>query len=157
YADLRGQDAESRGPGAVMVGFLRALGVPNEGLPQQPDEQAALYRTLLEGRRALVLLDNAPDERAVRALLPGSPTCAVLVASRQRLAALEGAALVDLADMATADAVALLGAIAGRDRVVRDPAAAEGIVGFCGQLPLAVRIAGAVLRQHPHWPPSKLA
>ena len=157
YADLRGQDAESRGPGAVMVGFLRALGVPNEGLPQQPDEQAALYRTLLEGRRALVLLDNAPDERAVRALLPGSPTCAVLVTSRQRLAALEGAALVDLADMATADAVALLGAIAGRDRVVRDPAAAEGIVGFCGQLPLAVRIAGAVLRQHPHWPPSKLA
>jgi tetratricopeptide (TPR) repeat protein/transcriptional regulator with XRE-family HTH domain len=157
YADLRGQDAVSRDPGAVMVGFLRALGVPNEGLPQQVDEQAALYRSLLDGRRALLLLDNAPDARAVRTLLPGCPTCAVLVTSRQRLATLEGAALVDLADMVTADAVALLGAIAGRDRVARDPAAAEGIVGFCGQLPLAVRIAGAVLRERPHWPPSKLA
>ena len=157
YADLRGQDAQPRGASAVLVGFLRALGVSNDRIPQHRDEQAGLYRSLLDTRRALVLLDNASDERTVRALLPGGPTCAVLVTSRQRLAALEGAELVDLPDMAIADAVALLCAIAGRERVLREPAAAEDIVRFCGQLPLAVRIAGAVLRQRPYWPPSRLA
>ena len=150
YADLRGQDARPRSPAAVLVGFLRALGVRSESLPQQLDEQATLYRSLLDGRRALVLLDNAHDEGQVRPLLPGAATCAVLVTARQRLVTLAGAELHDLADLGTADAVALLGAVAGRHRVERDPEAAERIAGFCGQLPLAVRIAGAVMRSRPH-------
>jgi len=156
YAGLRGQDAEPRAPGSVLVGFLRALGVPDESLPQQVEDQATLYRSLLEGRAALVVLDNAFDEGQVQPLLPGSPNCAVLVTSRRPLTALAGADLLELGDMAVEDAVTLLARIAGSRRVAAQLEQAEEIVRLCGQLPLAVRIAGALLRGRPHWPLAKL-
>jgi tetratricopeptide (TPR) repeat protein/transcriptional regulator with XRE-family HTH domain len=157
YADLRGQDAEPRSSDAVLVGFLHALGAGKDAVPPQLEDQAALYRSLLIGRRALILLDNVRDESHVRPLLPGATTCAVIVTSRRRLAALPGAELYDLDDMTTSDALELLGRVAGAARVHRQQEAAEQIVGFCGNLPLALRIAGATLSARPHWPLSKLA
>jgi tetratricopeptide (TPR) repeat protein/DNA-binding XRE family transcriptional regulator len=157
YVNLRGQDAEPRSSSAVLVGFLHALGATRDAVPPQLEEQAALYRSLLAGRRALVLLDNVRDEAQVRPLLPGAPTCAVLVTGRQRLVALAGAELFDLDDMTTPDALELLGRVAGPSRVTRQREAAERIVAFCGRLPLAVRIAGATLSARPHWPLSRLA
>src|SRR5438132_8717797 len=83
FVNLHGYDAGQRlGPGEALDGFLRALGVSNEGLPATVDRKASLYRSLLAGRRALVVLDNASSEEQVRSLLPGSPTCVVLVTSR---------------------------------------------------------------------------
>jgi tetratricopeptide (TPR) repeat protein/transcriptional regulator with XRE-family HTH domain len=156
YATLRGQDAEPRSTGSVLAGFLRALGVSGESLPQQVEDQATLYRSLLEGRAALVVLDNALDEGQVQLLLPGSPTCAVLVTSRRPLTSLPGAELMELGDMAAADAVRLLGRIAGTGRMESQAEQTEEIVRLCGQLPLAVRIAGALLKGRPHWPLAKL-
>jgi tetratricopeptide (TPR) repeat protein/transcriptional regulator with XRE-family HTH domain len=157
YAALRGQDAGPRSTGSVLAGFLRALGVSGDSLPQQPEDQAALYRSLLAGRAALVVLDNAFDEAQLQPLLPGSPSCAVLVTCRRPLTAMPGAELVELGDMSAGDAVRLLGRIAGATRVEGQLAQAEEIVRLCGQLPLAVRIAGALLKGRPHWPLAKLA
>lgn len=156
YAALRGQDAEPRPPGSVLGAFLRALGVSGESVPQHVDDQSTLYRSLLDGRTALVVLDNALDERQVQPLLPGSPTCAVLVTSRQPLTALPGVELLELRDMVPDDAVSLLGRIAGAARVHGQSGQAEEIVRLCGQLPLAVRIAGALLTGRPYWPLARL-
>jgi hypothetical protein len=90
YLDLRGSGTAGCpvDPDDALVRFLRALGVPALRMPITVDEKAALYRTLLAGRRALVLLDNADSPAQVRPLLPGSPTSVVLVTSRDRLAGL---------------------------------------------------------------------
>src|SRR5215469_5339509 len=101
YADLRGYDAHQEPllPGAALDGFLRALGVPGEQIPGALDERAALFRSVLHGRRVLIVLDNARTPEQVRPLLPGSSSCLVLVSSRDRLddlVAREGARLYAL-------------------------------------------------------------
>jgi len=101
--------------------------------------------------RALVLLDNAHDEAQVRPLLPGSPTCAVLVTSRARLSALEGAEALDLEVMLETEALSLLRKLAGARRIGAEPEASRRIIELCGYLPLAIRIAGGKLRGKPHW------
>jgi tetratricopeptide (TPR) repeat protein len=156
YVDLRGHENDRRTPMSVLAGFLGALGCDGEAVPSDPGQRSALYRSLLAGRRALVVLDNARDERQVRPLLPGSATCAVLVTSRRRLTALSAAGLWDLDDMEPDDAIELLGRIAGPARVRRERGAAATIVDLCGRLPLAIRIAGAILRGKRHWSVRKL-
>ncbi|GAA0342969.1 tetratricopeptide repeat protein [Actinoallomurus spadix] len=150
YVDLRAYDTPLD-PADVLARFLRSLGVDGQKIPDTLDERAALYRSLLASRRVLVLLDNAADESQVRPLLPGTPTCAVLLTSRRRLAGLEGVHHMDLEVFASGPAVELLGRIAGAERVGAEPDAALEIAALCGGLPLAVRICGARLRTRPHW------
>lgn len=157
YAALRGVHPHRADPAEVLAGFLRAFGVPEQGIPADLEERAQLYRTLLADRRVLVVLDDAADERQVRPLLPGDPACAVLVTSRERLGALSGAAQLDLRVMPDGDALALLDRLVGHDRVAAEAEAAREIVRLCGQLPLAVRIAGARLAARPQWRLSRLA
>jgi len=104
-------------------------------------EQMARYLTLLADRRVLVVLDNAADEAQVRPLLPGSPTCAVLITSRNRLSALEGAHSLTLRELDPLTAVELLSKLAGKERVDAEPELAKEIARHCGYLPLALRIA----------------
>src|ERR1700704_3927197 len=86
FVNLHGYDASQRlTPGEALDEFLRALSVSTEGLPASVHGKASLYRSLLKDRRALVVLDNASSEEQVRPLLPGSPTCLVLVTSRSSL------------------------------------------------------------------------
>src|SRR5439155_912592 len=92
HADLRGTHDAPATSHAVVGRFLRALGVPGPEVPDDPDERLASYRTALAGRRVLVVLDDAADEAQVRALLPGSPGCGVLVTSRRALLGLVGVA-----------------------------------------------------------------
>jgi tetratricopeptide (TPR) repeat protein len=156
YGDLRGEGRRQASQ-TVLGQFLRALGAGPADVPDDLAGRAAAYRSLLAGRRALVLLDNAADEAQVRPLLPGASDCLVLVTSRNALAALEGAVTCRLDVLNSADAVDLLRRIVGADRVADDPAGSEAIVEHCGRLPLAVRIAGARLRARADWTPTSVA
>ncbi|MGR4880789.1 BTAD domain-containing putative transcriptional regulator [Streptomyces sp. LARHCF249] len=148
YADLRGVTESPATAGEILGRFLRALG---HEVPEPLAERVDLFRTVLTGRRILMVLDDAGAEAQVRPLLPGSPTCGVLITSRNRLPGLAGAHRVDL-DVFGADAsVELLARIAGHDRVAAEPEAARRIVTMCGQLPLAIRTAGARLATRRHW------
>lgn len=157
YANLGGADAAPTEPAQVLSGFLLALGVGGRGIPQTLDERAALYRSLLAGRRMLIVLDNVLSERHVRPLLPGARGSAALVTSRVPLTGLEGARLVNLDVFEHEQAIELLGRIAGRDRVAAEPGAAAEVVRLCAHMPLAVRIAGARLSGRRHWSLSHLA
>ncbi|MFH8610332.1 AfsR/SARP family transcriptional regulator [Streptomyces sp. NPDC018029] len=157
YVDLRGADpAPGVDSGSALTGFLRALGISESALPDGLDQQTALYRSLLAGRRVLVLLDNARDTAQVRPLLPGTPGCAVLVTSRSRTITLPGARLVDVETMDEPQALGLLSAMAGAQRVAAEPEAARELVAICGGLPLAVRIAAARLAARPGRPVADL-
>lgn len=142
YVDLRGPDAESVPAAGVLERFLRALGVPADEVPPEPDERAALYRSRLAGRRVLVLLDNAGSSAQVRPLLPGSPGCLTLVTSRHGLDGLvarDGAERLPVATLDPAESVELLAAMVGDDGSLPE------LAGLCGGLPLALRIAAARL------------
>ncbi|WP_254897839.1 BTAD domain-containing putative transcriptional regulator [Kitasatospora sp. NA04385] len=149
FADLRGHSARpAPHPDEVLARFLRALGTPPDRLPADPDEAAALYRTLLADRRLLVLLDDARDAEQVRPLLPGAPGCAVLVTGRTRLTGLvagDGARRLTLDPLDPAEGALLLGSVLGPCRVAAEPAAAHRLVRACGGLPLALRLAAADL------------
>ncbi|MFJ2596346.1 AfsR/SARP family transcriptional regulator [Streptomyces erythrochromogenes] len=157
YVDLQGTDARPAEPEAVLGSFLRALGTPDTAIPDSPAERAALYRSTLDGRRVLVLLDNARDAAQVRPLLPGTAGCAALVTSRVRMAGLAGAHLVDLDVMSPDEALQLFTRIVGEERVRAERQAALDVVGACGFLPLAIRIAASRLAARRTWTVSVLA
>lgn len=157
YVDLQGTEARPAEPEAVLGSFLRALGTPDSSIPDSPAERAALYRSTLDGRRVLVLLDNARDAAQVRPLLPGTAGCAALVTSRVRMAGLAGAHLVDLDVMSPDEALQLFTRIVGEERVRAERQAALAVVGACGFLPLAIRIAASRLAARRTWTVSVLA
>jgi transcriptional regulator with XRE-family HTH domain/tetratricopeptide (TPR) repeat protein len=146
YADLRGADKAPTPAINVLGSFLRAYGI-SETLPPTMDERVALYRTILVERRMLVVLDNAANEAQVRPLLPGAGA-GVLITSRRPLAGLAGAHLVHLEVFPAPDAIELLAAVAGRDRVETEIDAAQRVVQLCSGLPLAIRVAAVRLAQH---------
>jgi hypothetical protein len=152
YANLRGYDPDQpMEPAQVLAGFLRALGVDGPAIPERVDERAALYRTRLAGRRMLILLDNARAVEQIRDLLPGTPSCFVLITSRDRLPALvarDGAVRVNLDVLAPGDAVALLRALIG-PRVEAEPEQAAALARWCARLPLALRIAAELAAARP--------
>ncbi len=144
YVNLRGYDPGGPVSAAdALVGFLRALGVPGQDIPPGQDERAARYRSLLAGRRMLVVLDNASEAEQVRPLLPGSGACAVVVTSRDAFAGLvarEGAARLELDLLPMDEAVGLLRELIG-EPAQTDPDAAAALAGYCCRLPLALRVA----------------
>jgi hypothetical protein len=159
YVNLRGFDPEHppADPAEVLAAFLRQLQVPGQQIPQTVDERAAMFRDRLHGRRAIVVLDNAADERHVRDLIPSAPGCLVLITSRRSLAALPDAMVLHLDVLPVRDAIALLTTIAGSERVRAEPEAAEQIVTLCGALPLAVALAATRLRSRSTWSLADLA
>ncbi|MFE9448387.1 BTAD domain-containing putative transcriptional regulator [Streptomyces sp. NPDC006739] len=157
FVDLRAADTTPLQPADALARLLRAMGADPETLPSGVEELTGLYRTHIGHRRVLLILDNAAGEAHVRPLLPSGPGSAVLVTSRRRLVALEGAAHLDLTVPDEEDALELLRRVAGKERTAADPERAAEIVALCGRLPLAVRIAGARLAARPHWQPGRLA
>ncbi|QFQ97086.1 tetratricopeptide repeat protein [Streptomyces phaeolivaceus] len=156
YAELHGF-SEPVPPAEVLGRLLRALGADP---PEDTAERGDLFRSLVAGRRILLVLDDANGEAQVRPLLPGSASCGVLVTSRARLGGLVGARRTDLDVLDDARGLELLTRVTGPDRTPDDPreqAAARRIVELCGGLPLALRIAGARLATRRHWTPSVLA
>jgi DNA-binding SARP family transcriptional activator len=157
YVDLGGYAEQPPGdPAEVLAMLLWLLGVAPDQVPPDLSGRAALYRDRLFGRRALILLDNVPSEELVLPLLPGGPGNLVLLTSRRSLA-LDGGRAVPLDVFAPADAERLLARVAGRERVAGDPAGTRRLAELCGQLPLAVSLAGRRLRARPSWRPADLA
>jgi tetratricopeptide (TPR) repeat protein/transcriptional regulator with XRE-family HTH domain len=160
YVNLRGYDPDQPMPaGDALAGFLRALGVPGQEIPPEADERASRYRSLLAGNRVLVVLDNAGSVEQVRPLLPGSPSCAVLVTSRDSLAGLvarHGATRLRLDLLPPAEAVGLLRELIGK-RVDDDPGAAGMLAAQCCRLPLALRVAAELAAARPDVPLAELA
>ncbi|WP_078601011.1 BTAD domain-containing putative transcriptional regulator [Streptomyces violens] len=157
YADLHGTGREPAEPQAVLGAFLRVLGTPDSQIPDGLDDRAALYRSMLQGRRLLVLLDNARSAAQVRSLLPGTEGCAALITSRTRMVDLAGAHLVDLDVMSPEEALGLFTLVVGEERVVSEREAAMDVVAACGFLPLAIRIVAARLAARRTWTVSVLA
>ena len=144
HVNLRGYDPGQPMPAPdALAGFLRSLGVAERDIPAGTGERAARYRSLLAGRRMLIVIDNARDVAQVRPLLPGSPSCMTVVTSRDALAGLvarDGARRLDLGVLPPAEAVKLLRALIG-DRVAAEPEATGTLAACCGRLPLALRVA----------------
>jgi tetratricopeptide (TPR) repeat protein/transcriptional regulator with XRE-family HTH domain len=155
YVNLRGYDPGQPVPASdALAGLLRSLGVPGQDIPPEEDERAARFRSLLAGKRMLVVLDNAGSAGQVRPLLPGTGSCAVVVTSRDALAGLvarDGVTRLDLDVLPRQDAVGLLGSLIGA-RAAADPGAAAELAGQCCRLPLALRVAAELAAARPDVP-----
>jgi DNA-binding SARP family transcriptional activator/tetratricopeptide (TPR) repeat protein len=148
YLGLRGFDPfhPPLDPEEALGRLLRGLGVEPENIPLELPEQVALYRGVVAGRRVLIVLDDAASADQVRPLLPGTPSCLVLVTSRTRLTGLgtaDGARRLFLDVLAPAEATALLRGLLDPGLADAEPGAAEELARLCGYLPLALRIAAA--------------
>jgi hypothetical protein len=162
YVNLRGFDPSGGplGPGGVLRGFLGALGMAPDLIPAELQAQAALFRSLLTGKAMLLLLDDARDAEQVRPLLPGSPGCLVIVTSRSQLIGLiarDGARPLPLDALTQDEAIALLSARIGRQRVDAEYPAAADLARLCGGLPLALVVVAARAALRPRLPLAAIA
>ncbi|HEX6685204.1 MAG TPA: tetratricopeptide repeat protein [Candidatus Limnocylindrales bacterium] len=138
-------------PAQALDRLLRDIGVAGERIPARLEERAALWRSVLAGRRMLIVLDNAATEAQVQPLLPGAAGCLVLVTSRRRLTALDATTVVSLDTMPQADAIQLFARTADRPDLMTDAPEVREAVQLCGRLPLAIRIAAARLKHRRVW------
>jgi DNA-binding SARP family transcriptional activator/Tfp pilus assembly protein PilF len=130
--------------GHALRSVLDALGVQAHRMPADAEGRAALYRSLVDGKRMLIVLDNATSASQVRPLLPGSPGCLVVVTSRNEmvgLVAADGAEPISLDVLSYDEARELLDRRLGPDRAPADPEAADEIIEASARLPLALSIA----------------
>ncbi|MFD9869025.1 BTAD domain-containing putative transcriptional regulator [Streptomyces niveus] len=151
FATLAGTRSRPADPSTVLGRFLRALGVPANAVPDDPEERTDLYRSMLADRRILVVLDDAFDEEQLAPLLPPSGTCGVIATGRVRLGGLGGAHRVRLRDMSEADSLAMLRDTTADEVAPATPAELSDLVRLCARLPLALRIVGSLLVSRPHW------
>ncbi|MFE4967281.1 BTAD domain-containing putative transcriptional regulator [Streptomyces sp. NPDC056660] len=154
YVNLHGfdHDRQPLEPGEALELLLRSLGLATSEIPPHHEAQGRVFRTLLAGRRMLVLLDNAASAEQVRPLLPSGPNCCVLVTSRNRLGDLvahDGAHALPLDLLQPDEARALLSRTLGPERVDDDTHAIDELIRLCGSLPLALRVAAARLAGDP--------
>jgi tetratricopeptide (TPR) repeat protein len=151
YANLQGASDQPRRPEDVLQDWLLNLGYVDSQIPLGLEEKAALYRNRMRQKRALVLLDNAADTVQVKHLLPGDASCVVMITSRRRLATLANVQALRLEVMDEGEALDLLKTVAQQDWAGGDLDLAKAVVKLCGYLPLAIRIAGALLRKNVRW------
>jgi DNA-binding SARP family transcriptional activator len=146
YLNLRGFDPSlaPMDPAEALRFMLDAIGVPARSIPADAEGRSALFRSIADGKRMLIVLDNAASAAQVRPMLPGSAYCLVVVTSRNDmvgLVAADGAMPVSLDVLGAAEARELLDRRLGTERVSAEPAAADEIIAACARLPLALSIA----------------
>ncbi|MEU5850991.1 ATP-binding protein [Saccharopolyspora shandongensis] len=161
YVNLRGFDpiAEPMTPNDALGLFLAALDVAPEHIPPSDDARAAMFRSLVHDKRMLVLLDNARIADQVRALLPGTPTCLVVVTSRNRLDDLvirEGATRMTLTVLTEQESHELLARYLGQDRLTAEPEAVAEVVSYCAGLPLALGVVAVRAAEFSDFPLDEL-
>ncbi|WP_405989053.1 tetratricopeptide repeat protein [Streptomyces sp. NBC_00986] len=167
FVDLLGYDTERRlSPERVLDGLLRSLGIPAVHIPQELQDLQRLYRSVLatfseQGQRILVILDNVSSAEQAIPLMPSDGETACLVTSRHTLDI--DARLHDLNVLDGESSIELLHQVLLRARGSSDtrvsdaPEAAASIACLCAGLPLALRIAAALLADAPTRPLASLA
>ncbi|MET8159734.1 BTAD domain-containing putative transcriptional regulator [Sphaerisporangium sp. NPDC005289] len=148
YANLGGfgPEPEPVSPSDVLPGFIEALGGEPDRVAARLADLAGAYRSLLTGKRVLVVLDNARDADQVRPLLPSTPGCHIVITSRDPLLGLvvtEAAHPLELDVLTTTEARELLSMRLGADRLAAEPQATDHLIARCARLPLALAIVGA--------------
>ncbi|MEV0702107.1 BTAD domain-containing putative transcriptional regulator [Saccharopolyspora sp. NPDC050389] len=151
FANLHGTAGSPVESADILTRFLRALGLRDGEIPTDPDELQDVYRSRLSGRQVLVVLDDAVGEDQVVPLLPGSPSCSVIVTSRRPLGNLPGAVTMNLDILENKHARSLLARLVGHERADAEAESLETLTQLCGRWPLAIRIIGARLAARPHW------
>jgi DNA-binding SARP family transcriptional activator len=151
YCDLGGTRTHPTTAYDALGRFLRALDIPGPSIPDSVDERAEMYRQRLGRQRMLIVLDDACAHDQVLSLLPGSNTCAVIVTSRIRLTGLPGARVLEIDVLEPDQAIEMLAAVIGQERVAAEPAAAQALIRLVGELPLALRIVAARLAARERW------
>ncbi|MFC8518372.1 tetratricopeptide repeat protein [Streptomyces sp. NPDC057257] len=131
--------------------LLRMLGFSADELPQELDARSYFWRSQVARMRSVLILDNALNTAQVAPLLPGTPTCRVLITSRRRMTGLDNSRSLSLSCLSQQESVRLIERIVGENRIASDRRSAEEIVELCGRLPLALHIAGSRLREHGGW------
>ncbi|WP_330841470.1 ATP-binding protein [Actinophytocola sp.] len=157
FVDLGGfsPDGEPTAPTVAVRYFLDAFGVEPALVPGTFEAQVGLYRTMVANRRMLIMLDNAKDSAHVASLLPGSPTCTVLITSRDKLIGLnatQGARRVDLDVLTDEEADELLADRLGRQRQKTESQAVAELIAYCAGLPLALGIVAGRAAEHRAFP-----
>lgn len=151
YLDLAGTSGQPRQPSELLAEILRFLGIDGQNLPAGVEARSALLRSHLAESRTVFVLDDASSASQVRSLLPPNGRSAVVVTSRHLLTDLPGARHFELGTLEPAEAYELFARIVGADRVADEPDEAREIVGYCGYLPLSIRIAGGKLLGRKSW------
>lgn len=153
YIDLRAHDNTQKPVSTydALGILLSGLGIPGKRIPEQLEARTSLWRRELADARALIILDNASSPEQLKDMLVGGAHCLILITSRQRLFELEGVSSVPLDTLSPDEAVALFNQVVGTEQCIAQQAEVAGIVRRLGYLPLAVRLAAALLRSHPAW------
>ncbi|MEW2357939.1 tetratricopeptide repeat protein [Spirillospora sp. NPDC029432] len=153
FIDLRGHsDRAALTSREALSRALRALNVPASRIPADEGELTTLYRSQLARKQILIVLDDAASFQQVHPLMPGSPSCVVVVTARDELAGLvahDHARTVPLHPLPAGEALELIRTVAGPERTDAEPEAARRLVHMCGGLPLALSVAAANLATRP--------
>lgn len=150
---LRLRDPQGRpvAPAEALRTALRAAGLAS-CLPEDAAGLLPVWQSWLSDRRMVLLVDDAPDEACVDALLPGSDASRVIVTSRRRLSGLNCVQRIALGDFDRAEAFDLLGRILGPSRVRGGSAELHRLLATCGTSPQLVRLLGNRLSALAHVP-----
>ncbi|SCE86614.1 DNA-binding transcriptional activator of the SARP family [Micromonospora viridifaciens] len=154
FVSLSGRNGDS---GDALDRVLRALGATNLQQLRTLEDKLGQYRSMLSGRRFLIVLDSAVSAEEVRPLVPGGPGSALIVSSRALLTTIPGAEHIEVPLLNPADSTILLERIVGPDRLMAEPEATRTLVEMCAGLPLALRIVGARIAARPHRRMARLA
>ncbi|MFJ3517344.1 MULTISPECIES: NB-ARC domain-containing protein [unclassified Streptomyces] len=151
YANLDPAADGRKDAAGIAGGFLEALGIPTDRIPSDPGQRIGLYRSLLNRRRLLVVLDGVQHERQIRELLIAAPESRIIITSRSRLLGLDGIGRIRLPALDRDESMELLARLLGSDRVGTEPRACLRLADACGDLPLALNLAGRRIAARPEW------
>ncbi|MFD5412047.1 NB-ARC domain-containing protein [Streptomyces nojiriensis] len=151
YANLDPAADGRKDAAGIAGGFLEALGIPTDRIPNDPGQRIGLYRSLLNRRRLLVVLDGVQHERQIRELLIAAPESRIIITSRSRLLGLDGIGRIRLPALDRDESMELLAQLLGGDRVGSEPRACLRLADACGDLPLALNLAGRRIAARPEW------
>lgn len=148
YLDLRGSTTSPLSTRDAIESILRAFD-PTQVLPRDPAELIAYYRSVLYGKRVLILLDDANTVDQVQPLIVGEGNCAVIITSRHSIV-LPGVQLIRLDVLTLEESRNLLTSICprlARTSAEQRTSTVDVIAELCGCLPLALRLVGSTLQE----------